>query len=176
MCSPAQNVDVVPMKDASGVDVVAVNVDPSVHHVVASPGGQKGGHLWRFPIRRGSQTDDIFPEDLAMYMNQPVRRAYLMLVSIPPEQREQVKVYCPDDHEVLGGRLTKTRVLDLRLAEVPRGRNFLVVGRGPRSTCRIPLGDVVDVWEEAEGRWAIKVSGTLATSDSPFSVTYRPRF
>jgi hypothetical protein len=176
MCSPPQNVNAVPMKDPSGTDIVAVNVDPSVHQLVASPGGQKEGHLWRFPIRRGSQTTDIVPEDLPMYMNQPVRRAYLMLASIPVRQREQVKVYCPDDHEVLGGRLTRTRVLDLRLAEVPPGHNFLVVGRSPSSTCRIPLGDVVDVWEEAEGQWAIKVSGRLTTRDTPFSVTYQPRF
>ena len=67
MCSPAQNVDVVPMQGPGGVDLVAVNVDPSVDQVVAAPGGHKQtgtlGHLWRFPIRRGSQTDDINPEE-----------------------------------------------------------------------------------------------------------------
>jgi len=83
MCSPAQNVDTVPLKGPGGVDLVAVNVDPYVEQIVASPGGhEKTGRLpslWRFPIRRASQTDDIHPEDLSMYMNRQVRAAYLML-------------------------------------------------------------------------------------------------
>jgi hypothetical protein len=176
MCSPAPNVDVVPIKGPGGVDVVAVNVDPSVHQVVASPGGKKGGgdssqNLWRFPIRRGSQTDEIAPEDLAMYMNQPVRRAYLMLMSIPPKEREQGRLYYPD---LVSGRLV-TETAEIAIQDLPSKRNFVVVAKGDMS-CRIPLADVVDVWEESEGVWAVKVTGTLERGGGFATFTYRPRF
>lgn len=177
MCSPAQNIDVVPIKEPGGVDLVAVNVGPSVHQVVASPGGHKSaggilGHLWRFPVRRGSQTDDIAPENLAMYMNQQVRRAYLIVTAITPKARAQVRFYYPDDHQGPGGTVTFTRIMDLSIKDVPSGRNFLVVGKGASLSCRIPLADVIDVWEESDEVWAVKVSGTLG--DTTFN--YKPRF
>jgi hypothetical protein len=175
MCSPAQNVDVVPIKEPGGADLVAVNVDPSVDQVVASPGGRKGtgilGHLWRFPIRRGSQTDDVTPEDLAMFMNRQVRRAHLMLASIPPEQRTKATFYSPD---VVNG-VTVAHQTDLGIKDVPRGRNFLVVSRG-NLTCRIPLADVTDVWEESEGSWAVKVSGKFRECNDPHHFLYQPCF
>jgi hypothetical protein len=177
MCSPAQNVDVVPMKEPEGGDVVAVNVAPSIHQVVASPGGQKGGPLWRFPIRRGSQTDDIAPEDLAMYMNQRVRRNYLMLASIPRDARARANFYFPRVvHAVTG--VTDTCLRDLRIEDVPNQRNFLVVGEG-QLTCRIPIADVLDVWEEREGLWAVKISGTLDANvaiGANAYLRYQPRF
>jgi hypothetical protein len=168
MCSPAQNVEAVPMKGPGGVDLVAINVDPSVQQVVGSPGNSR---LWRFPIRRGSQTDDIAPEDLAMYMNQQVRRAYLMVSAIPAEGRKEVKFYWPRPRYDVTG-VTDTSSESFPIAEVPRGRNFLVVGVS--LTCRIPLADVVDVWEEGDGVWAIKISGMLDKRQT--SLRYQPRF
>ena len=172
MCSPPQNVDAVPLKGPEGVDLVAVNVDPSVQQVVASPGGQKGGPLWRFPIRRGSQTDDIVPESLAMYMNQQVRRAYLMLAAIPQNARKRANFYFPRSKNSLT-EAKSTCSKELPIDDVPRGRNFIVVGSGSM-TCRIPLADVIDVWEEKEGFWAVKVAGTLDQISA--EIRYRPWF
>lgn len=180
MCSPAQNVDVVPIKEPGGADLVAVNVDPSVDQVVASPGGHKGGgilgHLWRFPIRRGSQTDDIKPEDLAMFINRQARRAYLMVAGIPSDKRSRVVFYFPRIVNVSNGT-TDTRDVELCLHDMPRERNFIVVAREEKE-CRIPLSDILDVWEKDDNVWAVKVSGTLTLQDrrGAAGVTYFPRF
>lgn len=176
MCSPAQNVDTVPLKGPGGVDLVAVNVDPYVEQIVASPGGhEKTGRLpslWRFPIRRASQTDDIHPEDLSMYMNRQVRAAYLMLAAIPEEKRSQVTFYFPHiDYPTTGVKRTVPR--PLRLEGVPKGRNYLAVAVvGNNTTCHVPLADVLDVWEESDGTWAVKVTGTFESGE----LRYRPIF
>jgi hypothetical protein len=179
MCSPAQNVDVVPIKGPGNVDLVAVNVDPCVDQVVASPGGDPKtgilGHLWRFPIRRGSLTDDINPEDLAMFMNREARRAYLMVARIPPDKRPRVLFYFQRSTTMHAHGPMETGDRELRLADVPRERNFIVVDNAG-SQCRIPLSDILDVWEKNDAVWAVKVSGTLNFTQSAPSVTYYPRF
>jgi hypothetical protein len=180
MCSPAQNVDVVPIKGPGNVDLVAVNVDPCVDQVVASPGGHPKtgilGHLWRFPVRRGSLTDDINPEDLAMFMNRQARRAYLMVARIPPDKRSRVDFYFPRIVNAPTGT-TETRDLELCLHDMPRERNFIVLEH-ETTQCRIPLSDILDVWEKDDNVWAIKVSGTLTLQDRKgvLGVTYHPRF
>jgi hypothetical protein len=180
-CSPAQSVDVVPIKGPGNLDLVAVNVDPCVDQIVASPGGHKQtgilGHLWRFPIRRASQTDDINPEDLAMFMDRQARRAYVMVARIPPDKRPRMVFYhqksaSPHQHGPL-----ETGDYELRLVDVPRERNFIVVEH-TGSQCRIPLSDILDVWERDDEVWAVKVSGTLIIETRRGSpcVTYYPRY
>lgn len=175
LCSPAQNVDVVPIKGPRNVDLVAVNIDASIDQVVASPGGhQTTGiltSLWRFPIRRASQTDDLAPQDLAMFMNRQARRAFLLLSEIPVAQREKVAIYYPKSSAF-------AFEYSLRLADVPRERNHFVLANEP-AMCRVPLGDVLDVWEKDEGVWAIKVSGSVEFATTPTGqpvMRYRPRY
>lgn len=180
MCSPPQNVDVVPIKGPGNVDLVAVNVDPHVDQLVASPGGHtKTGrlpHVWRFPIRRASQTDDIAPEDIAMYMNPQVRRAFLKLSAIPQDGRSRVNFYFPRIVNPLTGSI-EARFDEFRIEGIPVGRNYVQVTCGG-ACCRIPLADVVDVWEQSDELWAVKVSGTLDLEDRSGAkhVTYSPRF
>lgn len=180
MCSPAQNVDTVPLKGPGDVDLVAVNVDPYVDQIVASPSGHRSIG-WRFPIRRASQTDDIRPEDLSMFMNPKVRRAYLMLAEIPGNKRSQVNFCFPRINSPTTG--VKTLVTwTLRLENIPKGRNFLVVAQDGATPCHIPLADVLDVWEESNESWTVKVSGTLDPSSvpvgpsTPRALIYRPIF
>jgi hypothetical protein len=107
-----------------------------------------------------------------MYMNRQVRAAYLMLAGIPQGKRSRVTFYFPQiDYPTTGVKRTVWR--PLRLEGVPEGRNFLAAV-GNTTTCHLPLADVLDVWEESDGTWAVKVSGTFDSSANVLS--YRPRF
>jgi hypothetical protein len=43
---------------------------------------------------------------------------------------------------------------------------------GNNTTCHVPLADVLDVWEESDGTWAVKVTGTFESGE----LRYRPIF
>ena len=180
-CSPPLSPDCVPINYGAGVDLVAVNVDPYVDQIVACPGGHRDvgilSSLWRFPIRRGSQTDDIQPEEISMFMNQKTRRAYLMLAAIPSDKRSRVKVWYPQINSPVRGVKDSTSN-EYRLDQVPSGRNFLEIGKTGHVSCRIPLGDVLDVWEEDNEVWAIKLSGIIReySSGTCPHLAYRPLF
>jgi hypothetical protein len=161
LCSPPVAPDVVPIT-AHGVPLVAVNIDPVVEQLVASPAADGGSSIvtdaWKFPLRHASQTDFIDPKDIALHMDRTIRRAYLLLARIPTDRRQEVKFYC---RNVAGGAasiVAAERVF--RLESVPAGRNHLVIAdRDWRG--RLPLADVVDVWESAEGSWAVKIRGAI---------------
>jgi hypothetical protein len=164
LCSPSPVIDCLPLKSTKGVDLVAVNVDPYLDQMVASPGGHKTGGmiegLWKFPIRRGSQTDDIHPKEFAMFMNRQTRRAYLMLTSIPTPNRSTVKVWFPRiDIPKRGVKVTAS--WELQLGAVPPMSNYCEFSAVDTVPCRVPLADVQDVWEENDALWAVKLSGTI---------------
>jgi len=163
LCSPSPIVDVVPIPEKN---LVAVNVEPFVDQLVAAPAGTKDKNgverkhdiAWVFPIRQASQTEFIKPENLGMYMNREVRRAVLLLAKIPPAARRQVLVYYGGpgmDHPTTKG---------LCLTEVLPDRNVaafeLATGQGSLPM-RVPLRDVVDVWEYKHDAWAVRLAGDI---------------
>lgn len=175
MCSPPQSVDAVPIKGSGGVDLVAVNVDPFVEQPVASPAGHKVlgkvDDAWRFPIRRGSQTDFIAPQEIPLHSNGIARRAFLLLSRIPSAERSRVAFYF-NVGSTSGTAGTGHRRLSL---QVPDGGSFVIVST-PRSECRIPLSDIIDVWEQADAQWAVKVSGSVYLGLFTRRLSYVPRF
>jgi hypothetical protein len=161
LCSPPVAPDVVPIA-GHGATLVAVNIDPVVEQLVASPAADSGWSIvsdaWKFPVRHASQTDFIDPKDAALHMDRTVRRAFLLLARIPADRRQEVKFYCRNIAGGAASMVAAERVF--RLEGVPDGRNHLVIAdRDWRG--RVPLADVVDVWESAEGFWAVKVRGAI---------------
>jgi hypothetical protein len=176
MCSPVLSVDVLTVKAPSGLDLVIINVDPFAGQVVGCPApsnGKKGtvADAWKFPMRRGSHTIFIAPEDLPMYMSQHVRRAYLLLASIPAPQRSQVRVLSRffRDNLYRADRNPQEELLDLEVHGPDR--NFITLRRGNRSG-RIPLSYVVEVWAENENTYAIAVDGRVTVGEE--GISFRP--
>ena len=157
-CSPAQVVDVIPLKGPDGTDLVAVNVNAFAGQLVASPGfsAKDGGIVqdaWKFPIRRASQTEFISPENLAMYMDRSVRTAFLLLSQIPPGSK--VRIYSrlhPYDLVHQASTFNKEGAVEVQ----PPGVNFFKF-----EDVRIPLGDVLNVWPASDQLWVITVLGSL---------------
>jgi hypothetical protein len=174
MCSPPTVVDVVPVEHPSGVQVVAVNVDPYIEQVVGAPvsvldknrRAHKHPNAWVFPIRRASQTSFIEPENLPMYMNREIRRAVLLLAGIPPEARREVLVHYHVQREIEGRHwdgVVQLAKMTLTLGDVSVERNRVRLGRigSIEVWSAVPLLDVVDVWEPFDGAWEMKIAGRL---------------
>lgn len=172
MCSPTATVDVVPIEHPSGVVVVAVNVDPHVDQAMAAPAGtrDKNGKpcrhdtAWVFPVRRASLTEAVLPEALPVYMNREIRRTLLLLARIAPEARRKVTVHSHMRRPVQGGALVVDCVQStMAVVEVSVERNRLrLVGLEMGSPqCNVPILDVMDVWESADGCWDIRISGEI---------------
>lgn len=176
-CSPKARVDAVIIQLTAGGAVVAVNVPPFPEAVLGVPGVVSVGgthteapNSWRYPVRRATQTDFLTPEQLPMYMNPAIRRAFVRLSALSTTAPVRVDSI----HHVgasASGPTTVVPVLGmLYVNSVSLEANALELGRGrpPSATCRVPLMDVVDVWEHAAGSWAIRLSGQLdAPSQAP---------
>jgi hypothetical protein len=162
MCQPPALVDVFPLTFPDGVTVVVVNVSPSIDQPLAAPFKKDG---WRFPVRRGGSHGDVIePKDLPMFMNRQIRSAFLRLSQVPADKRFQVKFLSPKYVDVTGLRM-ETTVYTLKLEVYPLPRNVLGIWNGNRQ-CRVPLSDVIDVWED--DKWTVKLAGHLTINhDQP---------
>ena len=176
MCSPAQVVDVFKLVGPEGTDLVIVNVDPFIDQLVACPAySKKDGTTvadgWKFPIRRGSMTDYIAPENLAMYMNRKTRSAYVLLSQIPEDKNPNVRLYHRRDPTESPSLSPGPKIRLGKIELLGPTRNVAVF------TCEgkavwIPLADVVNVWPDQDGIWVVKVNGAMPGSNQ--SIRYVP--
>jgi hypothetical protein len=179
MCSPTVPIDVVPINVGDRV-VVAVNVPPFPDAIVGAPASEVDGsgktvkieHGWCFPIRRASQTHFLKPEELPLYMNPNVRRAYVRLEQIPEDSRARVLLFFGKqlDHSSFTVHLVDRTEVSFEGASLEQNRAQFREGS---FGFRVPLMDVVDVWEHAPDRWAVRIAGTIENS-SEWGREYRP--
>lgn len=186
MCSPTVVVDVVPITHPNGFTVVAVNVDPYVEQLIAAPAGtrdhngklRKHAEAWTFPVRRGSQTEFVEPEYLAMHMNRQIRRAVLLLAAIPDESRRALTVHYHERRAVTGGALDVHVVNQqgMQLDDVSVERNRVRFSQHARLYLNVPLLDVLDAWESGEDRWDILLAGEIRREKNANGdhLTYNP--
>ncbi|MBX3159194.1 MAG: ATP-binding protein [Deltaproteobacteria bacterium] len=86
LCSPRPIAEAKPVALADGSRyVVAINCDPYAAPPigVAQPGQRGGEKWWAFPVRRGRDTHNLRPEELATIMEPRLRRMLLLLDRIP---------------------------------------------------------------------------------------------
>lgn len=164
MCSPRPWLDAVPVTAPCGAQLVAVNVEPQIHQIIAAPAGPKTGadHAWKFPLRVGAETDFLRPEELPMYMDRDVRRAYLLLMKIPEAARASVvcSSHRPNNTQYGGPAFTVVETPCV-LGAPSLESNAVPVALLGGDDCRVPLRDILDVWEEGPGTWRVRVHGWL---------------
>jgi hypothetical protein len=183
MCSPTVPIDVVPINFPDGKVVVAVNVPPFPESVVGAPeetndkNGKpiKAEHGWRFPIRRASQTHYLKPEELPLYMNPNVRRAFVRLQGMPLPCRARIHLFYVAQVTHMSGTYRDTTALEVSFEGVSLEQNraqFQFRNLG----FRVPLMDVIDVWDHEPNFWAVRVAGTveLSPAHAPEKAAYRP--
>lgn len=182
-CSPKARIDAVIIARAAGTPVVAVNIPPFADAVLGVPGvvsqnqnQTEAPHSWRYPVRRATQTDFLSPEQLPMYMNPATRRAFVRLSAIPADDPVRVDSV----HHTGGspqGLLAVTRTpTPIYVRSVSLESNALELEKRTASGtafCRVPLIDVVDVWEYEAGKWAIRLAGQLEAPTNNTTFTYR---
>jgi hypothetical protein len=187
LCTPAPTVDPVAIHLEGGRIVVAVNVTASVDAVIAVPAtfrNREGARIqvegWSYPRRVGSQTSFITPSELPMFMTTGSRRGFLLVHQVPDAHRKNVVVFYGKPrvraHAGLEVEYVE-RELELRGASISANTVEFAYTHG-QSTFRVPIMDVLDVWEHVPGRWSIRLAGIIDERDlgSQFGrqLVYRP--
>lgn len=176
-CRPVPVRDPRPVEHPEGGYVVAVNVFPVLDQPVGVRvrGDSSDGYgdaAWVFPVRLSTHTTFYQPEQLAMLMNPVVRRAAILLEGIPPEARESVFFHWVGHFDTYQRpMMTKT---ELRVLGVDLAANVLRAQRGADPEMRIPLDEVVTVWERLPGRWSVRVIGAFPIEGSGPRYESRP--
>jgi Schlafen, AlbA_2 len=161
LCSPRPVVDPrpMPLKRNSAEWVVTVNVDA----YAAPPIGvcrenESGGHKWwAFPVRRGSETRNLRPEELATIMDPHLRRMILLLERLQYEPgRPPIALFHANG---TSGQFEISQLDSdagvMQLVEV-ESRESLVV----------PLDAVRSAWKGADGKNNVAIMGQLYCSTS----------
>ena len=168
LCAPAPIINAVPIEWAPGY-LLAVNV-------FAFPAGPVGvlcdldAKAYSFPLRVGTHTQWLRPEQLSMLMVPGVRRIAIMIDAIPDTERKVVTLTGPtvgtperdswnldfsiDDLDVVRNRLCMTYLGD-------RGKKQLIV----------PLDDIRAVWKSGD-KWRVAIRGRVDPNGP--TVSYNP--
>jgi len=149
--------------------IVAVNIFPILDRVVAvwvkpidpdAFGSPPRAYV--FPVRLSTHAIPFTPERLPMLLNPAIRRIAILLESIPEDAREKVTfnwVSWVDERQ-----RGHVGAVDLRMTKADLESNVLCVEQnagGAQRAARVPLDDVQAVWEHADGRWSVRVSGVF---------------
>jgi hypothetical protein len=168
-CLPRPIVRPVSIKLATGVWVVAVNVEPFPDAPVGAraPGVNRNNHpetspAFSFPIRVGRHTQWITPDQLPLLTDVKIRRAIVLLEAIPIEHKVTLwfrHPRNPTDVRVWPKPLNGMRVLPFR--------NVIEVEFQDDATYRrrIPLEHIDAVWEAKDGEWSVLLRGHFEGHD-----------
>lgn len=153
--------------------LLVVNVDPSPMLPMGVRGTKKDQKGWSYPLRVGSHTRHLTPEDLPMLMEPRIRRVRLALANIPEAQRGHGQVYVLEKTSPLAsltGDAEQSRGYryvphPCRIA-APKADSEIVIlilyREAGHEHVAIPLVDVEAVWQLVRGSWALRAAGHLA--------------
>jgi Putative DNA-binding domain len=159
LCSPAPviNVYLIPYEPPDGL-LVAVNV-------LAFPVGpvgilwEKSGQAYSFPLRTGTHTQWLRPEQLSMLMIPELRRVAILIDAIPLEERGSVLVSGPTRGDPSNPYNILVRVEDVDIAGNRLAMTYL--DPGGHKPFLVPLDEVQTVWRSSDA-WRIVVRGNIA--------------
>lgn len=171
-CSPVPMIDPRVIQTSSGA-VVVVNIWPFPGQVVgvkvrSNKDDGKEKDAWIFPMRSGTHTIDLRPEQTAMLMVPEIRRKACLLSAIPHERRDSIRVsiYRPArspgySRDELNGKMVDVNVqantITLALQDTPK------IGGLPKpfvAHC-FPLEAVEAVWVDNSSLWNISLGVVL---------------
>ena len=168
-CSPRPVLDFARYREGTGF-VLAVNVQPFIGQAVGvrvmadKASGGYGGDAYAFPLRSGSDSAYLLPEQLAMYMLPNLRRLEIMLAPLQPGDR--ITVLGRTGQGVPAQpHVVKFKTIDVRLGSltVEFDKNLA----GSADAC-LPLDAIRGIWK-ADKRWHLSVKGQINPADGQFS-------
>ncbi len=185
-CRPVPKVVCQVIRRVGRQPLVVVNVWPSpLAPVGVSIHGQqiKGAELmekaWAFPVRVGSQTPYLAPDQFGSLESVSARRSAALLLSIPSEQRGQIKVIWsrPNGGPIVGKPYT-VHSLTGSLSDVVPSENvvhFSIGSRdGEKGPLALPLDWIDTVWRDQQAaEWVVQTSAVIE-KDEVGRPNYRP--
>jgi hypothetical protein len=169
LCAPAPIVNAVAIEWTPGF-LLAVNV-------FAFPAGPVGvlcdpdARAYAFPLRVGTHTQWLRPEQLSMLMVPGVRRIAIMLDAIPDGERKVVSLTGPRGNNPSDSWTVEVSIDDL---DVIRNRLCMTYGGGGGTKQLIvPLDDIRAVWKSGD-KWRLAIRGHI-DPNGPI-VSYNPRW
>lgn len=165
-CSPVPIIDARVVSIDHG-NVVVVTVWPFPGQIVgikviSDPKEHgKGLTTWCFPIRQGTQTHYLMPENTAMLMTPRLRVTSISLSRIPVNSN--IELHYQIATEV---RFPQSQSRGAEFVECSIPGNTLIVkvdnGYGTKQELSIPLEGIDAVWQDADLRkWNVALSGTV---------------
>ncbi len=161
--SPTIHVRTIPSRDAPGMVVLVINIEPAVDQPIAARVGEKSFAAWRFPVRVGRDTEFLFPEQLPLYMNSKARRAKLLLLRALAAGGD-VDLFDVPPGSWSHGNIRRSSPFKLDAVDTEGGGSVLLrdgTGNLGSQSIAVPLDDVEAVWLQHDGRWAMRISGHL---------------
>jgi hypothetical protein len=184
-CRPSPRMASQQISRSGGDDpLVIINVWPSPIapvgvHVRQKLGPETGAVLvdetWAFPIRVGSHTRYLQPDQFGSLESVSARRAAALLLAIPSSEREKVELRWTRPVAATSGLPYSKHQLMGSLEAVLPDQNvvhFLVSSRWPvhrasRHSLHVPLDWIETVWrDEQESQWAVYVAGVIEPEPS----------
>jgi hypothetical protein len=161
LCSPKPIAEAKPIELTPGKDeyVVAINCDayaaPPIG--VAQPNQGGGEKWWAFPTRRGRDTHNLRPEELATIMEPSLRRTMLLLDRMPNVQPENVR------RATFYFRGGAERVTYDILSIDTESSSMRLRHTQERQEIVIPLGTVLMIWKNINnGTFCISIKGVIS--------------
>lgn len=170
LCSPKPIAEAKPigLTDGSGY-VVAINCDPyGAPPIGVAQHGQGGGEKWwAFPARRGRDTHNLRPEELATIMDPHLRRMALLLDRLPRPDLNRPRIA---RFHSASGAIASYFVLSV---DAERSSLRLKSTQDPQEVI-IPLDTVRMVWRELDDQIAhVALSGSVVVT-STRELQFRP--
>lgn len=163
LCSPKPIAEAKPigLADGSGY-VVAINCDPygAPPIGVAQPGQGGGEKWWAFPARRGRDTHNLRPEELATIMEPHLRRMLFLLDRLPKSD--------PTRHAIARFHSASGTVATYFVLSIDAERSSLRLQstQDPQEVI-IPLDTVRMVWRELDDQIAhVALSGSVVVTST----------
>jgi hypothetical protein len=172
LCRPVPVMDAVPIQMAAPEDwVVAVNV----YGFPASAVGvlwNKDPEVYAFPLRVATHTRWMSPTEIPMLMIPQLRRAAILLDSIPADHRRNIWLMADERDDPANPFSLHVMLIDVD--QLGTTVLFESLEEPIATRFSVPLDAVLSVWRPTEQSWTVSVDGHFARRDKEWR--YQPRW
>lgn len=160
-CRPHPIFDSRSLRVDSRGSAVAVNVWPFIGQPVGVkpelPSGFSNVSAFAFPVRVGTGTIYLTADQLPMFMQPEIRRIAILLLSIPPGERNEVTLVHMKDRD--GARSNDTG----RSVRLLLDNNDVLLHNTFQFECgssrfAAPVDSITSIWRNWDGRWIIRAA------------------
>ncbi len=160
-CRPQPVIDAVKVKVPAPFDGMAVAIN--VNATPLGPVGVRWNNdpkcaAWAFPLRTTRHTTHLSPTELAMLMVPEIRRAAILLDSIPLDQRKEV-ILLSDVDMRMGPPGFRVTIIEIDPSLTTFEIEITSPMHKPGIRLTLPIDCVQSVWRQDPTHWVVAVAG-----------------